>query len=64
MLAAGVGVGMCVIGDSQYAGGENASLLESVVCFVFVVQIQSKALVESELNFLGVGGKTVAQLRA
>jgi ABC-type dipeptide/oligopeptide/nickel transport system permease subunit len=58
MLAVGVSLGTCVVGDSQYVGGENARLLKSVVCFVFVVQIESKALVESELNFLGVGGKT------
>ena len=52
MLAVGVSLGTCVVGDSQYVGGENARLLKSVVCFVFVVQIESEALVESELNFL------------
>jgi hypothetical protein len=52
MLAFGVVVGICVVGESQHVGSENVRLLKSGRCFVFVVQIESKALVESELNFL------------
>jgi len=45
----------------QQVGSERLRLFKSVRCLVFVEQIESKALVESELNFLGrlVGGGNI-----
>ena len=48
-----VDVGMCVLGDFQYVGRQSTRVFEMGKYFVFVVQIESEALVQSELNFLG-----------
>jgi hypothetical protein len=48
-----VDVGMCVSGGSQYVGSQSTRVFEMGKYLVFVVQIESEALVQSELNFLG-----------
>lgn len=48
MLAFDVGVGLCVVGDSQDVGREKVGLSRSGKYFVFVVQVESEAPVQSE----------------
>jgi hypothetical protein len=52
-----VDVGMCVLGDFQYVGRQSTRVFEMGKYFVFVVQIESEALVQSELNFLGAASR-------